>query len=224
MVEYIDSSDVSDIDNRHNRRLYLEGDFICINCGVIFNSCYQENCMVCKVHDYVHECGCNEYVTGKLSISIRSILDFHIQDLKALNSIYGYNNSSRSQMVINIISSIYPNLDKRINKTLIKKIILRNHKKFSFLRDIDAAMRSVKRVHMTGKSTKLNFVSTNDIIVEDKDSIEKIIDHLYSIFRSHTVESSSDSLFSALLLIFSASAIHFTLTSCSSAFAQLFII
>ncbi len=168
MIKYIDSSDVSDIDNRHNKRLYLESDFICINCGVIFNSCYQDDCVICKIHDYVHECGCNEYVTGKLSVSIRSVLDFHIQDLKALNQIYGYNNSSRAKMVVNIMSSIYPDLDKRINDRFIKKIILRNSRKFSFLRDIDAAMKNVKRVCMTNKSTKLDFVDVDNIIIIDE--------------------------------------------------------
>lgn len=173
-MEHLDSSDIGSIDDRHDRRLYLESDFICLNCGVIFNSCYQENCIICTVHDYVHECGCNEYVTGKLSISIRSILDFNIEDLKALNSIYGYNSSSRAKMVVNIITSMYPDLDKRINDRFIKKIILRNHKKFSFLRDIDAAMKSVKKVrtssHGINRLVKLNFVDADDIIIDDSDT------------------------------------------------------
>lgn len=111
----------------------------------------------CKEYDDV--CDHTDFIIGRQSVDLRILLDFHVEDLRALCEIHGCSEGgSRGKMVINIMKKLHPNLDKRINELLVRKMIIRNRKKFRFWRDIEDAISRAK------KPRKLKLISAEDCL------------------------------------------------------------
>lgn len=107
-------------------------DSICLKCGTIVNSYWEDNCTTCS-------CGGNYFLSGKIVIDIRNLLELHLDDLKILTVTNGFSIGSRPKMVFKLINKRYPlpvNI-KEIDENLFRKMILRNRKKFWYMRDID---------------------------------------------------------------------------------------
>lgn len=141
-------------DTRNTKKTFLLTDAICIECGVIFNANYEDQCIICDEGDQIAKadshkdnrprCDHRNFVTGKQSIDIRILLDFHIEDVIALCELHGCSTGSRAKMTANILKKLYPYLDERIDETLIRKIIKRNSRRFWYIKDIDLALESIK--------------------------------------------------------------------------------
>lgn len=141
-------------DKRDSKKRFLPTDFICVKCGVILNSNYEEDCLICD-----SACEHGEFITGEQSVGLRVLLDFHIEDLKALSELHGVTEGTRNRMVMNIMKKLFPVLDKRIDDLLIRKIMTRNRKKFRYWRDIESAMNKAKK-----KRTKIVLVEADECI------------------------------------------------------------
>lgn len=161
-IELVPYSEVYKNDKRNTKKMFLETDAICMDCGTIFNVYYEDVCIICDISSYNSDlrnvCKHKEFMAGKESIDIRILLDYHIEDLKALCEAHGCSGGSRNKMVINIMKKLHPVLDKRINEFLLKKMIKRNSKKFRFLKNIEDAISRAK------KSKKIPLVSADDCI------------------------------------------------------------
>ncbi len=154
---------------RNTKKIFLLTDFICVDCGAIFNSVYEDQCILCgdgdkevkldehkeyRYKEYIHKeyrhyssikkCDHVSFITGKQSIDIRILLNFSADDIIALCDLHGCSTGSRSKMTINIMKKIYPYLDERINEKLIRKIIKRNTRKFWYIKDIDLELKNIK--------------------------------------------------------------------------------
>lgn len=142
-LDLISSKDIQEEDTRDSKKRYLETDGICIECGTITNNYYNDNCLICK-------CKSREFISGRISIDIRHILDIHIQELRVICEFEGLSTGSRSQMTINLIRKIYPQLStnpkyKKVDDTLIRKIIIRNRKKFYYIIDLEDMITKNKK-------------------------------------------------------------------------------
>ncbi len=103
-------------------------------------------------------CNHKEFIFGRQSVSLRILLDYSIEDLRALSEIHGCAEGSRSKMVVGIMKKLHSPLDKRIDESLIRKMIKRNNKKFRFWKNIeDAITRAKKHEH-------IELVSADDCI------------------------------------------------------------
>lgn len=143
-MEIVSAKDVYETDKRDTRKMFLKTDAICTKCGVIINSNYEDTCMICN--DHVDPCDHSEFITGHQSVNLRILLDFPIEDLRALAELHGCSEGSgRTKTVAGIMKKLHSDLDHRINDTLIRKIVLRNRKKFWFWKDIDSEMKKVRR-------------------------------------------------------------------------------
>lgn len=156
-MELIPARDVYGADNRDSKKRFLETDGICTKCGVILNTNHENKCIICE--DQKDTCDHSEFITGVQSVDLRILLDFHIEDLKAISELHGCSGGSgRSKTVAGIMKKLHANLDKRIDDLLIRKIIMRNRKKFWFWRDIDNAICKAK------KSRGIPLISAEDCI------------------------------------------------------------
>lgn len=142
-MDIIPDKDVYKADTRNTKKTLLPTDAICIRCGVIFNSTYEDKCVICEDDEIV--CTHSEFISGRESVDLRILLDYHIDDLRALCEIHGCPSGSRSEMTICILKKLHSSLDKRIDNTLIRKMIKRNHKRFRFWRDIEDAITRAKK-------------------------------------------------------------------------------
>ena len=143
-MELVPDKDVYEADKRDTKKRFLTTDAICTKCGAIINSFYDDSCIICNGDEDI--CDHSDFIVGHQSVDLRILLDFHIEDLKALADLHGCSEGSgRTKTVAGLMKKLHTNLDKRINDTLIRKIILRNRKKFWFWRDIDSAMSKVKK-------------------------------------------------------------------------------
>lgn len=189
IMELIPNNEVFQTDKRNTKKIFLVTDAICAKCGIIFNSSFEKDCIVCEspngednkiieneknlierveeARQYAkkvdgHEedtCDHKDFIVGRQSVDLRVLLDFHIEDLKALCDIHGCSEGgSRGKMVINILKQLYPLLDKRINENLVRKMIFRNRKKFRFWRDIECAISKAKR------SERIKLVDADDCV------------------------------------------------------------
>lgn len=141
-------------DTRNTKKTFLLTDFICIDCGAIFNSVYEDECILCDEGDqiakaYSHKdnrpmCNHINFITSKQSVDIRILLNFSAEDVIALCELHGCSTGSRAKMTANIMKKIYPYLDERIDEMLIRKIIKRNSRRFWYIKDIDLALESIK--------------------------------------------------------------------------------
>lgn len=174
-MELISNNDVYQTDKRNSRKMLLPTDAICVDCGIIFNAFYEGKCVICeddkhndpiqgmgiKKEDIIGEnivkiikeelrckdniCDHKEFIFGKQSIDLRILLDYHMEDLRAICEIHGCSEGSRGKMVICIMTKLHPSLDKRIDEELIRKMIARNKKRFKFWRDIESAIHRAKK-------------------------------------------------------------------------------
>ena len=180
-MELIPNNEVFQEDKRNTKKMMLPTDAICAQCGVIFNSVYEDECVICEDHrdqeikenikdgkqeeikaekpvirfmeekeegyqEVCDRCDHVDFIMGRQSVDLRILLDFHVEDLRALCEIHGCSEGgSRGRMVVNIMKQLYSNLDKRIDERLIRKMIVRNRKKFRFWKDIEAAISRAKK-------------------------------------------------------------------------------
>ncbi len=171
-MELVPNKDVYDNSKRDTKKRFLVTDSICVTCGAIINSNYEKDCIIC---DDGHKiCDHNDFITGRQSVDLRILLDFHIDDLKALAELNGCSEGSgRTKIVSGLMKKLHSNLDNRIDEILIRKIILRNRKRFWFWKDIDSEMKKVSKPIGKPKGIRLirqkECISTK-ITVKNKDS------------------------------------------------------
>ena len=172
-MELIPHNEVFQEDKRNTKKMMLPTDAVCTKCGIIFNSVYEDECVICEddleikvgtkeeikkeekhiirfVEDKEEEgqevCDHTDFIIGRQSVDLRILLDFHVEDLRALCEIHGCSEGgSRGRMVVNIMKQLYSNLDKRIDERLVRKMIVRNRKKFRFWKDIEDAITRAKK-------------------------------------------------------------------------------
>jgi hypothetical protein len=188
-MELIPNNEVFQEDKRNTKKMMLPTDAVCAKCGIIFNSVYEDSCLICEdfqdtkedvkerteeikeeekpVIRFVEEkdeggkevCQHTDFITGRQSVDLRILLDFHVEDIRALCEIHGCpEGGSRGKMVVNIMRHLHSNLDKRIDEHLVRMMIIRNRKKFRFWRDIESAISKAKR------SERIELVSADDCI------------------------------------------------------------
>ena len=191
-IDIVSKEEVFQNDKRNSKKMMLPTDAICAQCGLIFNSVYEDQCLLCEFpygnkedvdkkenKDSIdkpvieilkdddkgkdkegHEvCDHTDFIMGRQSVDLRILLDFHLEDIRALCEIHGCSEGgSRGKMVVNIMKHLHSNLDKRIDEHLVRKMIIRNRKKFRFWRDIDSALSKAKR------SKRIELVSADDCI------------------------------------------------------------
>lgn len=176
-MELIPNNEVFQEDKRNTKKMMLPTDAICAQCGVIFNSVYEDECLICEDHREIKEetkdgtkeeikgaekpvirfveereegsqgtCDHKDFIVGRQSVDLRILLDFHVEDLRALCEIHGCSEGgSRGRMVVNIMKQLHSSLDKRIDERLVRKMIIRNRKKFRFWKDIEDAITRAKK-------------------------------------------------------------------------------
>jgi len=175
-IDIISKNEVLQEDKRNTKKMMLLTDAICAQCGVIFNSVYEDECVICddyreikdeikdgikdredveepiitfveeKEDDGQEVCQHEDFIKGRQSVDLRILLDFHVDDLRALCEIHGCSEGgSRGKMVVNIMRQLHSNLDKRINELLVRKMIIRNRKKFRFWKNIEDAISRAKK-------------------------------------------------------------------------------
>lgn len=143
-VELVQTKDVYDADKRNTKKTFLTTDAICTACGTIINSNYEDDCFICD--DGYKTCDHKDFITGRQSVDLRILLDFRIEDLKALAELHGCSEGSgRTRVVAGLMKKLHANLDKRIDDILIRKIVMRNRKKFWFWKDLDDAVTKAKK-------------------------------------------------------------------------------
>jgi hypothetical protein len=165
-MELIPNNEVFQEDKRNTKKMMLPTDAVCTKCGIIFNSVYEDSCLICEDYSeikketekpvirFVEEkdergqdiCQHTDFIMGRQSVDLRILLDFHVEDIRALCEIHGCpEGGSRGKMVVNIMKHLHSNLDKRIDERLVRKMIVRNRKKFRFWRDIEDAINRAKK-------------------------------------------------------------------------------
>ncbi len=164
-MELVSAKDVYDADKRDTKKRFLTTDAICTKCGVIINSNYEDECVICN--DPQDKCDHSEFITGHQSVNLRILLDFPIDDLRALAELHGCSEGSgRTKTVAGIMKKLHNDLDARINDTLIRKIVLRNRKKFWFWRDIESEMSKARKPKgvtlIAAKDVKVKEISVRD--------------------------------------------------------------
>lgn len=192
-MELIPNNEVFQEDKRNTKKMMLQTDAICANCGVIFNSVYEDECVICEDYreikngtrdetkgrnegkEYIEKpmirfveekeddgqkvCQHEDFIKGRQSVDLRILLDFHVDDIRALCEIHGCpEGGSRGKMVVNIMRQLHSNLDKRIDERLVRKMIIRNRRKFRFWKDIECAISRAKR------SGRIQLVKADDCI------------------------------------------------------------
>jgi len=156
-LDLVPKNEMCQEDKRNTKKTILPTDAICIRCGVIFNSVYEDQCVICD--DAEEMCQHDEFITGRESVDLRILLDYHIEDLRALAEIHGCSEGgSRGKMTIKIMEKLHFSLDKRIDENLIRKMIKRNSKRFRFWKDIEDA------IHRAKKSGRIALVSADDCV------------------------------------------------------------
>lgn len=160
-LDLVPHDEVIKEDRRNTRKRFLETDAICALCGCVNNAYWEDNCVVCSC-----KCGNRSFITGKIAIDLRLLMDFHIEELKSLCEIHGISFGSRASMTVRLLKEFhdgYKNrnkFDERINEVLIKKILTRNKRKFRFTIDIMNAVDVIKR------NIKFELVKEEDILKE----------------------------------------------------------
>lgn len=117
-----------------NRR-YIETDSICAKCGAIINSYYEDECVLCS-------CGGEDFISGQIAIDIRTLLEIQLIELKIICVVNNISLGSRAKMVYGIVNKLHDvNVtEKKINETLIRKIIFRKRPTYWFVKEIEKLM------------------------------------------------------------------------------------
>lgn len=124
---------------RNSKKRYLVTDGICFKCGAIVNYEWEKACILC--------CGSEDFLVGEYGKVLRELLELHIEQLKTICEIRKLSIGSRPKMVFELFKMIFPKLvriDERINDDLIRKIIIRNRRKFWYIADIEDEMYKIK--------------------------------------------------------------------------------
>lgn len=134
-----------DKDNKRNtKKRFLVTDGICLRCAAIVNYKWEKRCILC--------CGSEEFLVGESSRVLRGLLELDIELLKTACEVRCISRSgSRTKMTLELFKVIFPRLssiDKRIDESLITKIITRNRKRFWYVRDIESAMIKARRCNI----------------------------------------------------------------------------
>jgi len=160
-MDLVPKSEVFQEETRNTKKTILPTDAICVKCGVIFNSYYEGQCIICEEDtegtDTKERCDHKEFVTGRESVDLRILLDYHIEDLRALCDVHGCSSGSRGKMTINIMKKLHSSLDPRIDENLVRKMIKRNNRRFRFWKDIEDAIKRAKK-------SRIVLVSAEDCI------------------------------------------------------------
>jgi len=143
-IDLIPEKDVAKPDLRNSKKSFLDIDHICLTCGAIINLYWADDCIVC-------DCKPRNFVPSKISKDIRLILEMPIEELKLISDLEGLPaNSSRVKLTINLLRKIHPILKNpnhsNIDEILIRKVILRNHRKFSYMKDIEDLVKRKKPI------------------------------------------------------------------------------
>ena len=155
-ISLVPQDEVIKEDKRNSKKRFLPTDAVCVSCGCVNNHFWYNDCIICKC-----KCGNSDFIYGKLSIDLRLLLDFHIEDLRNLCEIRRLYFGSRASMTIRLLKEFHKErFDNRINELLIKKIMKRNIKKFRFTVDLTEAVCKVKR------EIKLKLVGIEDVLKE----------------------------------------------------------
>ena len=140
-MDLVSEKDVEKEDKRNTRSTFLESDAICVRCGAISNGYWEDSCVICQ-------CGSEDFVTGRVGVSLRLLMRFHMAELDALAEIHGTGKGSRTKTVIGLLRRFERiekrKFDERIDEDLVRKILARNKKCFWFIRDIANAMERVR--------------------------------------------------------------------------------
>jgi hypothetical protein len=174
-MELIPDKDVYDVEKRDTKKRFLTTDAICAVCGTIINSNYEDDCFICDDGDKT--CDHHDFITGRQSVDLRILLDFRIEDLKALAELHGCSDGGgRTKTVAGLMKKLYANLlDTRINDVLIRKIVMRNRKKFWFWKDIDSAMSKARKPKGIALVSAEECVEIKEITIKNKkDEIVKV--------------------------------------------------
>lgn len=166
-MELVPDSEMYQEDTRNTKKKFLLTDAICIKCGVIFNSYWEDQCLICyDIEKREDLCDHREFIIGRQCVDIRTLLDFHLEDLKAIIELSGLPIKSRAEMTYDIMKKWHPSLDKRISAELIRKIIRRNGKRFWYIRDIEKAIyRAKKQINIPiVKEDECLSVDDNDVV------------------------------------------------------------
>lgn len=156
-IKLVPKIDVYETDTRNSKKRFLSTDGICIECGAIINSIYEHDCFICNDDSCKH----SELITGHQIVDLRKLLDFNTEDLKALSELNGCTGEcGKSKIVIKLIKTLHLNLDKRIDCTLIRKICLRNRRRFWFCGNI------ADEIHKYRKP-KIQLIDAKDVINEE---------------------------------------------------------
>lgn len=156
-MDLIPKNEVFQEDSRNTKKTLLPTDAICVRCGVIFNSVYENRCFICS--DTEETCQHKEFIIGRESVDLRILLDYHMEDLRALAEIHGCTEGgNRERTTIKIMERLHSSLDGRIDENLIRKMIKRNTKRFRFWRDIEDAIVRAK------KSDGITLISEEDCV------------------------------------------------------------
>lgn len=163
-MDIIHPKDVAEEDKRSSIRRFLETDSICIVCGAIINTYWEDKCIICNCG----ETRTDNFITGKVGINLRLLLRFHIEELRAISEMHGVSTGKRAKMVVGILRDMEENrfsrrFDNRIDEWLVIKIIARNRRCFWFVKDIENAMVKVRSDRVC-----------NIKLVDEKDTIDNI--------------------------------------------------
>lgn len=146
-MELIPDSEMAEEDTRNTKKRYMVTDAICLKCGIIFNSYWEDQCVICydieKDREYI--CDHRDFIVGKQSVGLRKLLDYHLEELRVLCDIHGLSLRSRPEMAYDLMKKMHSSLDKRITIEVIRKVIIRNRKRFWYVQDIDDAIHKIRR-------------------------------------------------------------------------------
>lgn len=132
------------------KKMFLTTDGICKKCGAIINTYYENSCFLC-------DCGGKSFITGKISVEIRELLEYNIEYLRTLCDMYDIGQGSRSRMIVKIVD--YINHNNKIDERLIKMIITRNNaKKNWFVSSIETNNNNIR-------TTRLKLVEAENVII-----------------------------------------------------------
>jgi hypothetical protein len=164
-LKFLDKNDLKkeeeeEKDKRNTKKRFLLTDGVCLTCGCINNTVYDKECVVCYC-----KCGNSEFIYGKISVDLRKLLDFKIDELRDLCEIRELSMGTRAKMTVSLLRDFnYKKgykFDERVNEFLIRKILKRNKRKFRFTVDIESEIKKVNK--KVGRDINLEFLKREDM-------------------------------------------------------------
>lgn len=149
-------------DTRNTKKRFLDSDCICLDCGAINNGVYENSCVICS-------CKGSSFITGDIGVDLRLLLNMNMEELKAIAYIRDINVSNRIGIILEVLKIYHPEIkgeikgNKRIDKLLIRKIIVRNRRRLWYWKDIDSFIDT----HIGNKKTNKKKINIRIIPKED---------------------------------------------------------